>query len=282
MTQLVADNETQGLSGPKRSVSIGVRVRNSRASGVLLVVLILCAWELSARTGFVQSTNWPPFSTVMATLVVDVTDGELLPLILSTLWRLARGYGIGFAIGIPLGFAIALLRPVRLVVRPTIELLRPIPIPAIIPPLIFLLGLGDSLKLSSIAFATLFPVVLNTIAGVMAVEPIYDQVAKTFGVSRWTALRRVVFPAALPFVLAGLRTALGLAVVVTVVAEMIVGQDGVGYYLVSMQFAMRAADMYAAIVLLTLIAYLLNRAFILAEGRIIRWTRLREASGDAS
>ena len=282
MTQLVADNETQGLSGPKRSVSIGVRVRNSRASGVLLVVLILCAWELSARTGFVQSTNWPPFSTVMATLVVDVTDGELLPLILSTLWRLARGYGIGCAIGIPLGFAIALLRPVRLVVRPTIELLRPIPIPAIIPPLIFLLGLGDSLKLSSIAFATLFPVVLNTIAGVMAVEPIYDQVAKTFGVSRWTALRRVVFPAALPFVLAGLRTALGLAVVVTVVAEMIVGQDGVGYYLVSMQFAMRAADMYAAIVLLTLIAYLLNRAFILAEGRIIRWTRLREASGDAS
>lgn len=282
MTQLVVDHDTQGLAESPDRRSFGVRIRNSRATGVLLVAMLLGAWEVSARGHFIESTNWPPFSVVIATLFVDVTDGELLGLVLSTLWRMARGYAIGCAIGVPLGFAIALLRPVRLMVQPTLELLRPIPIPAIIPPLIFLLGLGDPLKLSSIAFATLFPVTLNTIAGVLAVEPIYNQVAKTFGVSRWTTLRRVVFPAALPFILAGLRTSLGLAFIVTVVAEMIVGQDGVGYYLMSMQFAMRAADMYAAVILLTCIAYLLNRAFMLFEGRIIRWTRLREAIGDAS
>lgn len=253
-----------------------LRLRDSRASGVLLVLALLGLWEASARLGIVQSSNWPPFSTVMATLVTSIADGELLPVIVSTLWRLARGYAIGCALGVGVGFAIALYRPVRLVLLPTIELLRPIPIPAIIPPLIFLLGLDDTLRLFAIAFATFFPVVLNTIAGVVAVEPVYHQVARTFGVPRATALRRVVFPAALPFVLAGLRTSLGIAFVVTVIAEMIVGQEGIGYYLITMEFAMRAAEMYAGIILVTCTAYLLNRAFVAWEARAIRWARLAE------
>lgn len=257
------------------------RLRDSRASGVVLVLVLLCLWEASARLGIVQSSNWPPFSTVMATLFTSIADGELLPVIVSTLWRMARGYAIGGAFGVGVGFVIALYRPARLALLPTVELLRPIPIPAIIPPLIFLLGLGDTLRLFAIAFATFFPVVLNTIAGVQAVEPIYHQVARTFGVPRATALRRMVFPAALPFILAGLRTSLGIAFVVTVIAEMIVGQEGIGYYLITMEFAMRAAEMYAGIILVTCIAYLLNRAFVAWEARAIRWARLAETmSGD--
>jgi len=258
-------------------------LRNSRASGVLLVLLLLCLWEASARFGIVQSVNWPPFSAVMASLVAGLVDGELLPVFLSTLWRMARGYAIGCAIAVPLGFAIALWRPVRMALLPTIELLRPIPVPAIIPPLIFLLGLGDSLRLFAIATATFFPVALNTFAGVRSIEPIYTQVARTFGVPRWTALRRVVFPAALPFILAGLRTSLGLAFIVTVIAEMIVGQDGIGYYLVAMQFALRAPEMYAGIILVTCAAYLLNRLFVAWEARAIRWARLADTAwGDAA
>jgi NitT/TauT family transport system permease protein/sulfonate transport system permease protein len=270
VTQLVAD--AAGQIPRARSF----RLRDSRASGVLLVLALLALWEATARFGIVQSVNWPPFSTVMATLIAGLADGELAPVILSTLWRMARGYAIGCAVGVPLGFAIALSRPVRLALQPTIELLRPIPIPAIIPPLIFLLGLDDRLRLFAIAFATFFPVVLNTIAGVRSVEPIYTQVARTFGVTRWGTLRRVIFPASLPFVLAGLRTSLGLAFVVTVIAEMIVGQEGVGYYLITMEFAMRAAEMYAGIIVVTCIAYLLNRGFVAWEARAIRWARLAE------
>lgn len=276
MTQLTVDAAARV---PRRR---SFRLRDSRASGVLLVLVLLGLWEASARLGIVQSSNWPPFSTVMVTLVTGIADGELLPVIVSTLWRMARGYAIGSALGVSVGFAIALCRPVRLALLPTIELLRPIPIPAIIPPLIFLLGLDDTLRLFAIAFATFFPVVLNTIAGVQAVEPIYHQVARTFGVPRAMALRRVVFPAALPFVLAGLRTSLGIAFVVTVIAEMIVGQEGIGYYLITMEFAMRAAEMYAGIILVTCIAYLLNRTFVAWETRAIRWARLAETmSGDA-
>ena len=252
------------------------RLRNSRASGVALVVLLLGLWEASARLGIVQSTNWPPFSAVMVALYSSIVDGELLPIIVSTLWRLARGYVLGSACGVVLGFAIALNRPARLMLLPTIELLRPIPIPAIIPPLIFLMGLDDKLRLFAIAFATFFPVVLNTLAGVRAVEPVYRQVAQTFGVPRWKTLGCVVFPASLPFILAGLRTSLGLAFVVTVIAEMIVGEQGIGYYLVTMEFAMRTAEMYAGIILVTCIAYLLNCAFVAWEAHAIRWARLIE------
>jgi ABC-type nitrate/sulfonate/bicarbonate transport system permease component len=243
---------------------------------VVLVLALFALWEASARFGFVQSTNWPPFSTVMVTLVAGLGDGELVPLVLSTLWRMARGYAIGCALGVTVGFATALSRPMRRLLLPTIELLRPIPIPAIIPPLIFLLGLGDGLRLFAIAFACFFPVVLNTIAGVQAVEPVYHQVARTFGVPRATALRRVVFPASLPFIFAGLRTSLGIAFVVTVIAEMIVGQDGLGNYLITMQFAMKTSEMYAGIILLTAIAYLLNFAFVAWEARAIRWARLAQ------
>lgn len=277
MTQAVADSAVASFPRARR-----YRLRDSRVSGVLLVLALLALWEATARFGIVQSTNWPPFSTVIVGMVNNIADGELLPVVLSTLWRMARGYAIGSAVGVSVGFAIALYRPVRLALLPTIDLLRPIPIPAIIPPLIFLMGLDDTLRIFAIAFASFFPVVLNTIAGVTAVEPIYTQVARTFGVPRLTALRRVVFPASLPFVLAGLRTSLGLAFVVTVIAEMIVGQEGMGYYLITMEFAMRAPEMYAGIILITCIAYLLNRAFVAWEARAIRWARLAESMrGDA-
>lgn len=254
-------------------------LRTTRMSGAALVVLVLALWEGTARLGVVESVNFPPFSAVLGALWRGLASGELVAVIGSTLWRMARGYALGAAIGLPLGFALALLRPVRLLLEPTIELLRPIPIPAVIPPLIFIFGINDPLKLFAIAFAVLFPVALNSMSGVRAVDPIYLQVARTFGIPRGRTLLRVVFPATLPFVLAGLRTSLALALVVTVVTEMIAGDSGVGYYLVTMQFALRAADMFAAIILLTALAYLINRVFVAWEARLIRWARTREAAG---
>ena len=251
---------------------------DTRLGGIGLVVALLCLWEVSARFEIVHSVNWPPFSAVLFALGRGLAGGDLAPVIESTLWCVLRGYAIGCGIGVTLGFAVALWRPIRLAVEPTIEILRTIPATAVIPPLIFIFGLGDPLKLFIIAFAVSFPVALNTISGVAAIDPIYSQVARTFGLSRFKTFYRVVLPAALPFVLAGLRTSLGLALIVTVVSEMIAGSGGVGYYLLQMQFALRAADMYAAILLLAAVAYLLNLMFVTWEARVIHWARTREAA----
>ena len=251
---------------------------DTRLSGVSLMIALLALWEISARYGLVQSINWPAFSAVVAALYRNLTTGELPVVIGSTLWVMARGYVIGCGLGIIVGFAIALWRPIRLTVEPTIDILRTIPATAIIPPLIFIFGLGDPLKIFSIAFAIIFPMILNTISGVLSVDTTYLAVARTFGLSRVRTLYRVLFPATLPFIMAGLRTSLGLALVVTVVSEMIAGSGGIGYYLTQMQFALRPADMYAAIIFLAAVAYSLNRLFVMWEARMIHWARTREAA----
>lgn len=253
----------------------------SRASGFILVIALLALWEGSVRFGLVHSSNWPAFSAVLVALYQHVVNGELVAVIGSSMWRMLCGYALGSLAGICVGVAVALFRPVRLALEPTIELLRPVPITAIVPALVFVFGLDDSLKIVCVAVATFFPVVVNTIAGVTAVDPIYAQVSRTFGIPRLKVIRRVVIPAALPFILAGLRTSLAIALVVTVIAEMLAGQQGIGYYLVSMQYALRAPEMYAAIILLTLVAYALNRLFLMWESRLIRWARTRELEGQS-
>jgi ABC-type nitrate/sulfonate/bicarbonate transport system permease component len=263
-------------------VNASLRWRGIPFSGVLLFAALLAAWEGSVRFGIVTSANWPAFSDVMGALVRGLHDGTLEPVIGSTLWRMVQGYVIGSVLGIAIGLTIALVEPVRLTLEPALELLRPIPIIALIPPLIFLLGLGDPLKIFCVAAASFFPVVLNTAAGVIAVDPIYRQVALTFGIPPGVALRTVIVPAALPFITAGLRTSLAIAITVAVVAEMLAGQQGVGYYLLSMQFALRAPEMYAAIVLLAIVAYALNWAFVAWESRVIRWSRTSAVQSDAA
>jgi ABC-type nitrate/sulfonate/bicarbonate transport system permease component len=96
-------------------------------------------------------------------------------------------------------------------------------------------------------------------------------VARTFQVPPSRTLLRVVVPASMPFILVGLRTSLALALIVTVIAEMIAGSEGIGYHLMTMQFAMRAGEMYAAILLLAIVGYLLNLAMLGAEKRVLHW-----------
>ena len=260
----------------QRARALGRAFLYTRLSGVCLLVALLGLWEASVRSGAVVSDNWPAFSAVLASFGRGIAGGELLQVTVSSLWRMARGYAAGCALGVALGVALASLRPVRLALQPIIELVRPIPAPAIIPPLMFLLGVDDGLKVFVVAFAAFFPVLINTMSGVASVDDIHRQVARTFGLSRLGMLRRVVLPASLPHILAGMRISLSLALIVTVVVELVAGSQGIGHYVMSMQFALRAADMYAAIVLLTAVGYAINRAFVAFEARAIHWSRLRE------
>jgi len=263
----------------RSAAAIGSRSSWARAwrySGVLLVMLLLLAWEASVRGGWIVSANWPALSSVLDALVDGFRTGEWYAVFGISLYRMAAGYSVGCAIAVTVGVCLALSIHARRVLLPAIELLRPIPIPALIPPLVFLLGVDDALKIFIIAFAAFFPVFTNTVAGVHAVDPVHLQVARTFQVPRWRSALRIQVPSALPYILAGMRVSLGLALIVTVVAEMIAGSDGVGYFVVSMQYAMRAGDMYAAVILLSALGYLLNRGFLGAEATLIRWARQHE------
>lgn len=251
--------------------TISHRLINYRLSGFLLVAALLAAWELSVRTGLVVSVNWPPVSAVFVALFRELANGDLLAAVASTLLRMSVGYVCGAAAGIVVGIALGTFSFLRRMLEPLLEFLRPIPAPAIIPPLILFLGVDDAMKIAIIAMTAFFPVVINTMQGVAGIEPTYIAVARTFRRSMLARLIRVEFPAVLPFIFAGMRISLALALVVTVVSEIIAGASGIGYYLVMMQYAVRAAEMYAAIFVLAILGYLLNAIFVVAERRTIFW-----------
>lgn len=243
----------------------------ARASGVALILALLALWEASARLGWVGSENWPPFSRVLAAARDGLAGGELAGPLLSTLGRMLAGYAVGCGLGVALGLLLGVNRWARYLVAPLVEAIRPIPIPAIVPPLILFLGIDDALKVFVVALASFFPALINTMAGVLGVDDVLVQTARTFRVGPWRTLFAVVLPAALPAIASGLRVALGLALVVTVIAEMIAGSAGMGYAIVQMQYAMRPDAMYAAVLLLALTGYALNRLFLAAEARLIPW-----------
>ncbi|MCC7282115.1 MAG: ABC transporter permease [Acetobacteraceae bacterium] len=242
-----------------------------RGAGWLLVAALLLLWEASARLGWVVSPNWPPLSAVLAAGWQDLASGELALRLAGTLWRAAVGLGIGSAAGIAAGLAMALSRAVALSLGPLVELLRPVPVPAIIPPLILLLGVDDAMKLAIIALSAFFPVAISTHQGAASVDPTLVASARTLGVPGWRIMLAITWPATLPFILAGMRVSLALALVVGVVGEMIAGDSGIGHYLVLMQFAVRAPEMYAAILVLAASGYALNRGFIAIERKLLFW-----------
>jgi ABC-type nitrate/sulfonate/bicarbonate transport system permease component len=242
-----------------------------RLRGLLLIAALLALWEVSARFGWVSSSNWPPFSGVVLALAKGWTSGELPMLIASTLRRVALGYVLGCTAGIVLGALLGIDRWARYALKPIIEVLRPIPAPAIVPMLILFLGVDDLLKVVVVALACFFPVFLNTLSGVAGVDAVLIETARTFRISRFRTLKSVILPAATPTIAAGMRIAIGNALVVTVISEMIAGSTGLGYYIVQMQYALRPEPMYAAIISLSAMGYLLNRAFVALDRRWLPW-----------
>lgn len=242
----------------------------TRASGALLLVLLLALWQYSA-SHWVASPNWPPVTQIFVALWAGVVSGELPEVFGSSLYRMLAGYAIGVGAGLVIGLLMASVRAVHAALEPLVELMRPIPVPAIIPPLVLLLGIDDAMKISVVAFSAFFPVLVNTIAGVRAVDPVAVDVARTLRVGRLRTALRVVLPASMPYILAGMRVSLALSLIVTVVAEMISGSAGIGYYLMTMQYAMRSSDMYAAIFVLAALGYVLNRGFLAIEHRVLHW-----------
>jgi ABC-type nitrate/sulfonate/bicarbonate transport system permease component len=250
---------------------LGCRFARTRGTGVLLLIGLFALWEASAALGWVKSENWPPLTDVLRAVVVGVVQGELGPALASTLSRMAAGFALGTCIAVVLGVVLGRVRLLDEALRPVIEIQRTLPPPAIVPPLILLLGVDEALKVTVVAMAAFAPVFVNTYAGIRGADETLYLTARTFGLGRLATIWKVVLPSSVPFISAGMRTALSLSLIVAVIAEMISGASGVGYYLMSMQFAMRAADMYAAVICLAVVGYALNAAFRAVERRALRW-----------
>lgn len=248
------------------------------AGGIALrlsvLVALAVAWQLLAWLA-ADPVSWPTFGTVAGQLwEAWLTEpAAWTDAIAPSLARLLAGWGGAVVVGIGLGAVIGLSSTAGDYVSPTIQFLRAIPPPALLPLFIVLLGIGDGMKAAVIGFGAVWPILLNTADGVASVDPLQRDTARAYRLGFRDELLRVVLPAAAPRIFAGLRISLSIAVILMVISEMVATVDGVGFALVQAQRTFRSVDVWAAIVVLGIIGYALNGVLAVVEGRTLRWHR---------
>jgi ABC-type nitrate/sulfonate/bicarbonate transport system permease component len=251
-------------------------LRASRLPGVLLIAVLLLLWQLSA-TLLVDKPTWPPVTRIFAAWVENIVDGTLLGHLLATFWRQMLGYGLAVVLGVALGLAMGYFRVLYNLFEPLVEILRPIPGPAYLPVLVLFVGIGHEMKVVLIMVASFFPILLNTYSGVRSIDVVQFDTARTLGLSTLQTFRELVLPAASPQILTGMRISLAISLILAILGEMIVSNDGLGYFVLLCQRTFKVPEMYAGIFTLAVFGYVLNRVFLLAEARLIK--RHRETSG---
>ena len=247
------------------------RLLYSRVTGVVLIAALLVLWELSSAKGWVSSLSWPRMTAIISTLWGLFFSGELLSELWPSLWRMFVGYFIGVSLGVLVGLMMGASRLVYYLLEPLTEILRPIPSPAYVPIAILFLGIDDEMKIFMIAFATFFPVLLNTYSGVRSVDPVQLQTARTFGVRGRKLLWQIVLPSASPYIFTGMRVSLAIALIVMVISEMVAASNGIGYFVLAAQRGFKIREMFAGVVTLAVIGYALNRVFLAIENRVLAW-----------
>jgi ABC-type nitrate/sulfonate/bicarbonate transport system permease component len=248
------------------------------AAEIAVPVAILAAWQL--WTARANDPMFPRLSTILVEFREMWLFSQFELHVVPSLTRIALGFAIAVVLGIVLGIPLGLSRWGRMLAMPHIEWWRAMPPPALLPISIVLLhSIGNVQKVSFIAFFCLFPILLNTIDGVRGIDPTLVETARSYGMRGLERIRRIVLPAALPQIFAGMRTSLSLAVIVMVLTEYFSSTSGVGYVLLISKNTFQLVPMWAAILLIGLLGYLLNVLLLLVERRALRWHRgWREAA----
>jgi ABC-type nitrate/sulfonate/bicarbonate transport system permease component len=239
----------------------------------LLLLRLLDVWTAKQDSFYI-----PPLRDVLSTFndtwLFERVDSDVVP----SLTRMGAGFAIAVAAGVAFGLLLGRERRVRRAAAPIVEFLRAIPPPALLPFAILVMGVGASMKIFVIAFVCVWPILLNTIDGAAGIDPTLEDSTRVYGIERRDNLLRVVLPAAGPQIFAGIRTAVSLALILMVISEMVASTNGIGYFVLQSQRTFAIPEMWSGILLLGILGYTLNGAFVLIERRVLRWHRGARAS----
>lgn len=232
-------------------------------------VAVLALWALYARS--TQSFYFPSLGEIGEAFAQSWLSESAVTDVLPSLRRFFAGYLLAVALGVACGCVIGLSTWVADAAEPVVQFLRALPPPALVPFGILVLGVGDAMKIGIIAFGAMWPVLLNTVDGVRGVDATFIDTARAYRVPRAARLRRFVLPAAAPQIFAGMRTSLAIALALMIVSEMVASTNGIGFSVLEAQRTFAIPEMWAGIVLLGIVGYLVNMLFVHIERRALRW-----------
>jgi ABC-type nitrate/sulfonate/bicarbonate transport system permease component len=238
--------------------------------GAVGIATVLLIWQVMAVAYNLQQILPPPLSvgrTIFNTLTLNyehrwLYGPNIYEHLLSSFTRAITGFSIAAAFAIPLGLLVGRSRTMREYVDPVIRSLYPIPGIAWIPLAILWFGLGNTAVIFVVFIAEFFPLYFNTEAGARNINPILIDAARCFGAKRLTLLRRVILPASIPYIITGMRIALGGAWRMIVAGEMLASQSGIGSILMESRYQFRATDLMMAMILISVVGYLTERMIV--------------------
>lgn len=239
--------------------------------GIELVATVVIFAAVWVAVGSNRSYIVVPVPDMLKRFVSVWTSDHLTSDALPSLRRLFLGYFASVVISVSLGFLLGMSRRLRLACLPVMAFVRAIPPVALLPIFLVVFGVGDVMRISIIIFVCCWPILLNTIDGLSELDETMLAATRAYHITGADRLFRVLLPAISPRVLAGMRTSLSLAVLLLVASEMLASDGGIGFFLFNAQQAFQLADMWAAVILLGLLGYVLNIVFSVVERRLLRW-----------
>ena len=254
---------------PFRGGGFAPRAIPAAAAATLIGIVIL--WQAAAMAGLIRSQFLPAPAAIVVAIYRLIVSGELWTHLSASLARLAVGWSIGTAAGLILGFAVGLSSLLRSPGMAVVSAFFPIPKIALIPLFIIWFGIGEGSKIAVLGFGVFFPTVINTAAGVDGVPRNLIRMGQSFGLTKWSIIRKIVLPGALPTILAGFRITISLAIILLVSSEMIGAETGIGAFVLSAGNLYDTDNLLAGIMVLSALG--LTLAWILArlERALLGW-----------
>lgn len=252
----------------------------------LPLIVLVAIWQLA--TTLADNKFFPPPSVIVEVFVRLFFSGPATSLFLTeqitvdtwgTLSRLILGFVAGSVSGILIGMAIGRSMVVRGLTTPLVEFLRSVPATATLPLFIILLGGADGMRIAFIAYGVSWFVIINTAAGVSSVHITQIEMGQIFKLSRAAVLLRIILPAAMPKIFAGLRIAIIAGIMLAIASEFLLASNGIGYQLSVALANFKFRDMWAWMLLLALIGLIINLLLELIEYYVLRWDRLAQSAG---
>jgi ABC-type nitrate/sulfonate/bicarbonate transport system permease component len=245
-----------------------------RAAPLILVLAILLAWEAVARSGHWNPLLFPSLSRIVHELIAFFGRPESLMEAWVSLQRAFAGFALAAIAGVTIGMLMGRSKWFAALLDPLFSGTYAVPKLALFPIFIFVFGIGSLSKVALVFLECLYPIVIVTSQGARGVSRVLLWSARNMGASGAATLRRVVIPAAAPFIFAGLRIALPIALIVVIITEMVSSADGLGYLVIYSLASLKTDRMLAVVVVIAALGWALDRALVMLRDRLVYWEKL--------
>ncbi len=242
-----------------------------RLGTIFAFIMFFLVWEILARGELLSPLLFPKPSVIYAKLIDGMREGDYLQNTAISITRLVFGFIFGSGAGLLLGIFMGWSQKFRKFLDPIISAIHPIPKFSLLPIIIIAFGIGESSRIIMISIGAFFPMLINTMGGVLQINPIYYEVLEIYGANKFEVFKKVIFPGSLPFILTGARLSLKSSLTLTIGMEMVFGNSGLGTMLFRGWTALNLPYVYSILIIVSIIGISTNGVLQWAKTKMVPW-----------